>query len=171
MNRRYTLTYKSDRIVVSFHRAFRFIGGFLKDFNMAINNGLFSSGSNEWATPKAFFEKLDAEFHFNLDPCSTHENAKCERHFTMEDDGLSRNWGGQECSATLHTEERLPHGSRSATRSPESQTRSWLCLFRPEQIRPISMTTYTTRPARCASSVGGFISTIQSREPHFRAWS
>jgi len=59
-----------------------------------INQGLFSSNSNEWATPQKFFDDLNAEFHFNLDPCSTHENAKCERHFTIEDDGLSRDWGG-----------------------------------------------------------------------------
>ena len=59
-----------------------------------INKGLFSSDTAEWATPRDFFEKLDAEFHFDLDPCSTHENAKCERHFTLEDNGLEKNWGG-----------------------------------------------------------------------------
>jgi len=53
-----------------------------------------TSDSNEWATPQKFYEELDAEFHFNLDPCSTHENAKCERHFTLEDNGLARDWGG-----------------------------------------------------------------------------
>ena len=53
-----------------------------------------TSNSNEWATPQKFYEELDAEFHFNLDPCSTHENAKCERHFTLEDNGLTRDWGG-----------------------------------------------------------------------------
>lgn len=59
-----------------------------------INSGLFSSNTNEWATPQAFFNELNAEFHFNLDPCSTHENAKCEKHFTIAEDGLSQNWGG-----------------------------------------------------------------------------
>ena len=54
-----------------------------------------SSNTPEWATPKRFFEELNAEFHFTLDPCCTHENAKCELHFTREDDGLSKNWGGQ----------------------------------------------------------------------------
>lgn len=54
-----------------------------------------TSNSNEWATPQKFFEELDTEFHFNLDPCSTHENAKCERHFTLEEDGLNQNWGGK----------------------------------------------------------------------------
>ena len=61
---------------------------------MPINSGLFSSNTNEWATPQKVFDELDAEFHFDLDPCSTHENAKCERHFTIEDDGLAQDWGG-----------------------------------------------------------------------------
>jgi site-specific DNA-methyltransferase (adenine-specific) len=38
--------------------------------------------------------ELNKEFRFNLDPCSTHENAKCDKHFTKEDDGLAQNWGG-----------------------------------------------------------------------------
>lgn len=59
-----------------------------------LTNGLFSSITNEWATPMALFAQLDSEFHFNLDPCCTHENAKCERHFTQDEDGLSRSWGG-----------------------------------------------------------------------------
>ena len=59
-----------------------------------INPGLFSSNTPEWATPKAFFDALDAEFHFDLDPCSTPENAKCGRFFTKDDDGLSKSWGG-----------------------------------------------------------------------------
>lgn len=59
-----------------------------------INKGLFSSNSNEWATPTDFYKKLDAEFHFNLDPCCTHDNAKCERHYTIDNDGLTQKWGG-----------------------------------------------------------------------------
>lgn len=59
-----------------------------------INKGLFSSNSNEWATPTDFYKKLDAEFHFNLDPCATSSNAKCQRFYTAEDDGLKQDWGG-----------------------------------------------------------------------------
>ena len=62
---------------------------------MQKNNCLFSSASVEWATPQALFDKLDAEFHFDLDPCSTHENAKCAEHFTKSEDGLSQNWVGK----------------------------------------------------------------------------
>lgn len=52
----------------------------------------FSSLTPEWATPQWLFDALHREFGFTLDPCSTHANAKCERHFTVEDDGLHQSW-------------------------------------------------------------------------------
>ena len=56
---------------------------------------LFSSSTPEWETPQDFFEKYNSQYHFTLDAASTDENAKCENHFTAEDDGLKQNWGGQ----------------------------------------------------------------------------
>lgn len=56
--------------------------------------GMMSSATCEWATPQPLFDKLDAQYHFTLDPCATAENAKCEKFFTAEDDGLSQKWGG-----------------------------------------------------------------------------
>ena len=60
-----------------------------------INTGLFSSRTDEWATPIRLFQELDAEFHFDLDPCATPENAKCEDFYTADNDGLTKNWGGR----------------------------------------------------------------------------
>lgn len=60
-----------------------------------INNGMLTSITPEWATPQKLFDALDQEFHFTLDPCSTHENAKCQKHYTKEDDGLSKSWQGE----------------------------------------------------------------------------
>lgn len=48
----------------------------------------------EWATPQDFFDKLNEEFKFTLDPCATKENAKCSTFFTKEQDGLAQEWGG-----------------------------------------------------------------------------
>ena len=59
------------------------------------NDLMFSSKSDEYSTPIDFFEKLNAEFHFTLDPCCTEETAKCKRYFTKEDDGLNRDWQGE----------------------------------------------------------------------------
>lgn len=53
----------------------------------------YSKSSDEWETPQGFYDRLDMEFGFTLDPCATPENAKCERYFTIEDDGLARSWG------------------------------------------------------------------------------
>ena len=59
-----------------------------------INKGLFSSNTEMWATPQAFFDELDKEFHFDLDPCALPTNAKCAKFFTPEDDGLAQDWSG-----------------------------------------------------------------------------
>ena len=61
---------------------------------MSINKGLFTSNTDLWATPQDFFDKLDAEFHFDLDVCALQENAKCDRFFTPDVDGLSQEWAG-----------------------------------------------------------------------------
>jgi len=53
----------------------------------------FSSQTPEWPTPQWLFDALNKEFGFTLDPCSTHTNAKCAKHFTREDNGLLKSWG------------------------------------------------------------------------------
>ena len=59
---------------------------------MALQKAMVSSKTNEWATPQLLFEDLDKEFKFTLDPCSTHQNHKCDKYFTIEDDGLKQDW-------------------------------------------------------------------------------
>ena len=56
---------------------------------------MFSSKTDLWSTPNDFFDKLNDEFHFTLDPCSTHENTKCYKHFTKEENGLLQDWGNE----------------------------------------------------------------------------
>ena len=55
---------------------------------------MFSSQTDNWATPQWLFDKLNEEFGFTLDPCASKDNAKCARFFTKEDNGLTQNWGG-----------------------------------------------------------------------------
>lgn len=54
----------------------------------------FSSKTVEWATPQDTFDELNEEFRFTTDVCSTHENAKCEHHYTEAEDGLAQTWSG-----------------------------------------------------------------------------
>ena len=59
------------------------------------NAVLFSSKTDNWATPPELFKDLDNEFKFTLDPCASEENHKCAKYFTKEENGLLQDWGGQ----------------------------------------------------------------------------
>lgn len=54
----------------------------------------YSSKTDLWSTPQAFFDKVDSEFKFTLDACASSFNTKCHQFFTKEDDGLSKTWNG-----------------------------------------------------------------------------
>ena len=56
---------------------------------------MFSSKSDIWATPNDFFNSLNAEFNFTLDPCALPENAKCKKFYTPEQNGLNQDWSGE----------------------------------------------------------------------------
>lgn len=46
-------------------------------------------------TPWEFFEPLNERFGFTLDVAALPHNAKCERFYTPEDDGLAQAWTGE----------------------------------------------------------------------------
>jgi phage N-6-adenine-methyltransferase len=55
-----------------------------------------SSRSDDWPTDPKVFQQLDARYGpFTLDVCASPENAKCERFFTSDDDGLAQDWTGR----------------------------------------------------------------------------
>ena len=43
---------------------------------------MFSSATDNWATPQDFFDKLNTEFHFDLYVCADEINHKCDRYYT-----------------------------------------------------------------------------------------
>ena len=58
------------------------------------NEVMFSSKTDQWATPQDFFDSINKEFDFNLDPCADENNHKCEKWFSASENGLLQNWGG-----------------------------------------------------------------------------
>ena len=48
-----------------------------------LNRGLFTSQRGNWKTPRALYQTLDAEFHFDYDPCP----------IMASEDGLIKTWG------------------------------------------------------------------------------
>lgn len=47
------------------------------------------------ALPPADFVKLDSRFRFTVDAASSIENRKCERHWTVSENGLEQSWLGE----------------------------------------------------------------------------
>lgn len=91
-----------------------------------ISTVLYSSKSDEWSTPDDFFQMLDSEFHFNLDPCATPENHKCEKYYTKEQNGLTKPWGGLMCFA-IHHIARLASGFRNPGKNAGMRILSLSC--------------------------------------------
>ena len=61
------------------------------------NNTLRVMSSSEdmtWATPQQWFDYLNLEFKFTLDPCCVTETAKCQLFYTPETNGLAHSWAG-----------------------------------------------------------------------------
>ena len=56
---------------------------------------MFSNINNAWCTPQSFFDKINEEFNFTLDPCCTEVSAKCKNFYTPQKDGLLQDWTGE----------------------------------------------------------------------------
>lgn len=76
---------------------------------------MFSKGNDEWETPQHIFDALDKVYNFTQDVCASPQGvvcfekdkdgneieveyispAKCDKYFTIEDDALTQDWGGE----------------------------------------------------------------------------
>lgn len=116
---------------------------------------MFSSKTDQWATPMDFFRELDAEFHFDLDPAADENNHKCDTYFTAKENGLLQSWGG---AVTCFVIRHMAGRSESGLKKHSGQMRNmgiWLlCCFRPGQIQNGSMILYTTA-RKCVLFAGG----------------
>ena len=59
-----------------------------------VNPGLFSSATDDWGTPQALFDELNAEFGFTLDACASKHNFKVNVYFNKEINALTQSWEG-----------------------------------------------------------------------------
>ena len=111
---------------------------------------MFSSVTDQWATPQAFFDQLNKEFHFTLDPCADAQNHKCDRYFTKEQDGLVQSSAIHPMGVALVT------GCIKHLIQLHTHTHThWLsCLFQHGQTPDGFMTT-STRSMKSASFVVG----------------
>ena len=101
---------------------------------MRLTSGLRATGNIVQETPQDFFDFLNGIFRFDLDVCALPENAKCERFYTPEDDGLLQPWdGGVWCNPPYGKE--IGKWVEKASRERERATALSSCSFRPVRIQ------------------------------------
>jgi phage N-6-adenine-methyltransferase len=63
---------------------------------LSLNKGMLTSETDEWATPKYFFDELNSIYGpFDVDVCANASNNKCAVFFDKETDGLQQEWKGK----------------------------------------------------------------------------
>ena len=62
-----------------------------------INTGLFTSKTDQWATPQNFFDKLNTQYNFELDVCADKTNHKVKKYYDEQDNGLIQPWAPYRC--------------------------------------------------------------------------
>ncbi len=56
---------------------------------------MYNSKGQEWGTPLELYHKLNNEFHFTTDPCTTPDNRLgCRVFYTKVENGLHKKWEG-----------------------------------------------------------------------------
>ena len=94
-----------------------------------MNKVHFSSKSNEWTTPQDLYDALNEEYGFTLDPCATHESAKCEKYYTLDEDGLNQDWTGNTVFMNPPYGREIKHWIKKAWESSKKGKTTVVCLI------------------------------------------
>ena len=97
--------------------------------NSQVQKVMFSSKNSEWTTPQDLYNALDEEYGFTLDPCATHESAKCKKYYTPEDDGLNKDWTGQTVFMNPPYGREIKHWLKKAWLSSRKGNTTVVCLI------------------------------------------
>ena len=108
---------------------------------MNTTKGIFSHATDEWETPQDFFDELNRIYHFDLDVCATEQNAKCDRFFNSEQDGLKKSWGGGDdvVQSSLLKHHRVVQESNRGTAERNHDRHACTGTNRHEMVSPIRL--------------------------------
>lgn len=118
--------------------------------NAHIMRVMTSSDDMTWATPQEWFDYLNLEFGFTLDPCCWPETAKCKRYYTPDTDGLAQSWQDERVFMNPPYGKELGKWMKKAYEEARDNGRLWFVLSRRELTRTGGTTTQRRRP-KCDS--------------------
>lgn len=88
-----------------------------------------SSEKNDWATPQQWFDYLNLEFGFTLDPCAQESNRKCAKYFTPLEDGLIQSWAEERVFMNPPYGRELPKWMKKAYESARDHGALVVCFI------------------------------------------
>ena len=135
-----------------------------------INDAMFSSNTNEWATPQAFFDELNKDLISRSIRAQRRktQNAPATLQRKLTD---SRKVGAAKLFFVIRrTVGIFQSGSQRLMPKPYRVGQNLLfCLYPPERIRRTSTTTYT-KSTKYVSSADAYTSTKANAARRFRQW-
>lgn len=66
-----------------------------KNVRRVVHSSKKTGGRDDWESPNDFYQMLNRIYLFTLDPAASKQNAKCAKYYTVDDDGLSKDWQGE----------------------------------------------------------------------------
>lgn len=60
-----------------------------------VHQALLTSKNQEWETPKDFFDHINSMYDFTVDACANKENAKLDKFWHKDIDGLKQSWANE----------------------------------------------------------------------------
>jgi site-specific DNA-methyltransferase (adenine-specific) len=98
--------------------------------NKTTQDTMFSSKSLEWATPQHFFDQLENMFGtFTLDPCSNESNYKVKKRFTVQDNGLEKDWSGHQVFMNPPYGRQIKHWIKKAYEEGQKENTTVIALL------------------------------------------
>lgn len=122
-----------------------------------------SSEDMTWATPKAWFEYLDLEFKFTLDPCCHHETAKVAKHYTPDEDGLAQSWADERVFMNPPYGREIPRWMRKAYESARDDGALVVC-FVPARVDTEWWHRYAAKASEVRFPIG------RAKNPDGQSW-
>lgn len=129
-----------------------------------MNDVHYSSETDLWATPKEFFDALDREFGFDLDVCALASNAKCQKFFTPQENGLVQEWHGV-CWMNPPYGKEIGDWVRKAHESSRVGC-VCVCVWCRAELIPLGGTSTLCEPPKFGLFVDGLDSAIPKRARH-----
>jgi phage N-6-adenine-methyltransferase len=114
----------------SLHQEYEDLKGDDMKGQAALTSSAKNGGTDIWGTPSPFYQHLNEEFCFDLDPCASEENAKCDLFFDEAMNGLRQPWGKRRVFVNFPYSQAKPWAEKCVEEAADGSLVVVLCAAR-----------------------------------------